>query len=570
MQSKLRIECVSTRWDMITIKWSSMDRDKAPKPKLETEEEQEPGQEKAYDDTTKTTDSSKLFELKNEVEEEDDEMTVYQVQIRKSGVISFVFAYEGCEKQHGFCDLEPGTTYEFIVRRKIGFELGPWSSVFSQKTAFISPSTLTAQSVGPDSATFSWNGLQAAPGKKAVYQVSMQRGSIRIPGVPRSGGRGSGSREPSIVYNGNETHFTVTTLEPLTHYSFFLRVGCGGNWSRWSTPLDINTPEAPFPGFWREGANYAVEKGSRMVVTKTQASAFIKTSAAIPGCSLISGGVVDWGVKIINSRYMDIYVGVAPCDIYYTDTKEIPIYGWYVHLKTGALYSSAPHKFVGVRYIQKGLVKEGDVVGCQVNVGERSVSFTVNGEEEGVAYNQIFTDIPLVPVVILKYKGDSVGLVSVSSSAPVPSTQPPSSEVVVATKESTPVKEDSSPAEVAKEATTAIHEESSPVVKEEPSPATKEEPSTTTETTSITEITEKPTEKTEEPSTIIEEPSSTTEITEKPTEKTEELSTIIEESSSVATETTEKTEEPSLVSAESTEEIEESTEESPAEVPISE
>lgn len=415
---KLKIECVSTRWDMITIKWSSTAREnkaattapvKEQGPENTAEEEVAPPEEPIQE--------TKVIELKESgMSCEDDEMTVYQVQMRKGGVISFVLAYEGCEAQHGFCDLDPGTTYDFIVRCKKGAETSPWSPVFSQKTAFLSPSALTAQSVGYDSASLSWDALQSAPGKGVQYQVSVQRGSTRIPNVPRPGHSASGGREPSVVYDGSETHFTVATLEPLTHYSFFLRVGCGAHWSRWSTPLDINTTSAPFPGFWREGGNYAVEKGSKMVATRTQSSAFAKTVVAVPGCSLIADGVADWGVKVINSWNMDIYVGVAPCDIYYIDTKDIAIYGWYVHLRSGSLYSSVPHKFEGVRYLEKGFVKQGDVVGCQVDVTEKSVSFSVNGEDEGVAYSGIYTDIPLVPVVLLRHKGDSVGLLSASSS----------------------------------------------------------------------------------------------------------------------------------------------------------
>lgn len=351
---------------------------------------------------------------KDSGEEREEEIPIYEVQIRKKGIISFVFAYEGCDTQHVFYGLDPDTTYEFIVRRKSDTESGPWSPIFPQKTSPLFVESFTAHDIGYDTATLSWDALQGASGKKVVYQVSLQRGYIHIDGVPRPEQKALARHEPSIVFNGGETQFTTTTLEPLTQYFFFIRIGCNGHWSEWSKPLEINTSPAPFPGFWREGNHYVVERGSKMVVTKTQLSAFTRTSVAVPGCSLISSGVVDWGVKVIKSWSMDIYVGVAPCDIYYINPKDIAIYGWYIHLRSGSLYSSAPHNFAGIRFVQKGSIKQGDVIGCQVNMDEKSISFSVNGKFEGVAYNEIFADIPLVPVVLLKNRGDSVGLLSAS------------------------------------------------------------------------------------------------------------------------------------------------------------
>ena len=53
----------------------------------------------------------------------------------------------------------------------------------------------------------------------------------------------------------------------------------------------------------------------------------------------------------------------------------------------------------------------GDSVGVVMDTAKGELSFVVNGVSLGVAYEGIPLDKPLVPCVILDYKGDFVELI---------------------------------------------------------------------------------------------------------------------------------------------------------------
>ena len=56
-------------------------------------------------------------------------------------------------------------------------------------------------------------------------------------------------------------------------------------------------------------------------------------------------------------------------------------------------------------------VHTGDSVGVVMDTAKGDLSFVVNGVNYGVAFERIPLDKPLVPCVLLLFKGDSVELV---------------------------------------------------------------------------------------------------------------------------------------------------------------
>ena len=75
--------------------------------------------------------------------------------------------------------------------------------------------------------------------------------------------------------------------------------------------------------------------------------------------------------------------------------------------------SGPPHNYRGKAYgprkEDRQYVHTGDSVGVVMDTEKGELSFVVDGENLGVAYERIPLDKPLVPCVLLLWNGDSVG-----------------------------------------------------------------------------------------------------------------------------------------------------------------
>ena len=129
--------------------------------------------------------------------------------------------------------------------------------------------------------------------------------------------------------------------------------------------------------------------------------------------------MASWNVKILSSKDNNggrIYVGVAPADIksgsgLFNGNKC----GWYFGCYSSTLCSGPPHnvklKTYGPRKVGFGeYVRQLDSVGVTMDTTKGELSFTVDGADMGVAFDGIPLDKPLVPCVILFFKGDAVEL----------------------------------------------------------------------------------------------------------------------------------------------------------------
>ena len=79
------------------------------------------------------------------------------------------------------------------------------------------------------------------------------------------------------------------------------------------------------------------------------------------------------------------------------------------------LWSGPPHNYrdkeYGSRKEPNMYVRTGDSVGVVMDTTKGELSFVLNDVNLGVAYEEIPLDKPLVPCVLLRYKGDSVELI---------------------------------------------------------------------------------------------------------------------------------------------------------------
>ena len=89
--------------------------------------------------------------------------------------------------------------------------------------------------------------------------------------------------------------------------------------------------------------------------------------------------------------------------------------GWYFDCFHSTLDSGPPHNYSGKEYGPRKEIGKymhtGDSIGVVMDTTKGELSFVLNGVNLGVAYEGIPLDKPLVPCVILGFKGDSVELV---------------------------------------------------------------------------------------------------------------------------------------------------------------
>ena len=219
-----------------------------------------------------------------------------------------------------------------------------------------------------------------------------------------------------------------------------MRIEHCGVCTQWSNPFKF-TPEFRDCCVWKEcpaefdeGKKYSVdaEKNPRLA---TKIGNGFDYCTIIGNASFQLNAVTSGSIKVLKSENNDgggIYVGVAPSGINQNEKYNHIKCGWYFYCCHSSLFSGPPHNYwmkaYGPRKEKGEYVHDGGSVGVVMDTAKGELSFVVNGVNLGVAYEGIPLDKPLVPCVILKYKGDSVELDTsevketvVDSSIPVPS-----------------------------------------------------------------------------------------------------------------------------------------------------
>ena len=203
-------------------------------------------------------------------------------------------------------------------------------------------------------------------------------------------------------------------------------------WSMISVQQTQVSQEKRWDCLWKKCPNYVVyggklyfvdEKNPR-IVTKSIYSNNKECSwgycTVIGNTALPHNKVTSWNIKILKSKFNNghnSYIGVAPSDI--NQNEGYNKCGWYFHCYDSTLYSGPPHSygniFSGKEYgPRKGdgkYVHIGDSVGVVMDTTKGELSFVVNDATLGVAYKGIPLDKPLVPCVLLSWRGDSVELI---------------------------------------------------------------------------------------------------------------------------------------------------------------
>ena len=117
--------------------------------------------------------------------------------------------------------------------------------------------------------------------------------------------------------------------------------------------------------------------------------------------------VNKWKIKILNAKYNQIMVGVAPVD-FDINTSNHHTCGWYLNCYNLTLYSGPPHKYNGNR---TNLSKIEDEILLIMDLKKGTLKFIVNNEDKGNQYTDIPTDKPLFPAVLLYNNNSSVEII---------------------------------------------------------------------------------------------------------------------------------------------------------------
>ena len=115
----------------------------------------------------------------------------------------------------------------------------------------------------------------------------------------------------------------------------------------------------------------------------------------------------SWKINILETYNGTLMVGVAPKD-FDINSSTYTNSGWYFYTFCSVLYSGAPHNYKNKKTHHKKVEKEIKVV---LNMRLKTLKFIVDGEDKGESYSRIPTDKPLVPVVFLYHKNDSVEII---------------------------------------------------------------------------------------------------------------------------------------------------------------
>ena len=114
-----------------------------------------------------------------------------------------------------------------------------------------------------------------------------------------------------------------------------------------------------------------------------------------------------WKIKILNTQYKYIMVGVAPID-FDINSSLYNNCGWYFYCNGSTLYSGPPHNF---RCKTSNLSNVKDEIIVVMNMKKRTLKFIINNEDKGESYTDIPIDKSLVPAICLYDMNDSVEII---------------------------------------------------------------------------------------------------------------------------------------------------------------
>ena len=165
-----------------------------------------------------------------------------------------------------------------------------------------------------------------------------------------------------------------------------------------------------YKGTFKSGQNYTISQDNKSV-TKSSENAW---NANVLGTETIANGAIT----IINYRieqtdsYSNIMFGLAPKSINQNGDTSYSSCGWYFYSNTGGLYCQPPLSYSSFAFLNQTILPAGTIITMIVDTVVGKVSYKINGGNIKTAYHALTFDEPVIPVVLLFTKGDSVRLIN--------------------------------------------------------------------------------------------------------------------------------------------------------------
>jgi hypothetical protein len=151
-----------------------------------------------------------------------------------------------------------------------------------------------------------------------------------------------------------------------------------------------------------ENKLYSVSGEKENIITKTGVDGWV--GIACQNAFDKSNDKYIWTIKILKSNNNTIMVGVAPIN-FDINSSSYSNDGWYLYLRSSFLYSGLPHNYNNKK---TNLPKVKEEIKIVMNMKNGTLRFIIDDEDKGDSYTNIPINKPLVPVVFLYNKDDSV------------------------------------------------------------------------------------------------------------------------------------------------------------------
>ena len=282
------------------------------------------------------------------------------------------------------------------------------------------PSSSSSSSApsSPSSSLSSSSSATAAAATTATAELSAS-----VPGI-------------SLVVHGCSCVIPRASMFSGTRYRVRVRMEHKTVTSEWSPSTTVRVPDFARSCTWQQCPE-SVDQSRRYALSglpgtpptpQLQLTSDVATkvgdfchSTVIGKASLPHQGVTTYTIRIVNSRDgdgRDMWVGIAPYTIdQNVGNANVEHCGWYFNCYNGCLSSGPPHCFnhrnyagtiLGAKFKEGKLVKNRSKVIVTFDSAAGTLAFACKGRQFGTAFEGVPLDVPVVPVVLLYYKGDSV------------------------------------------------------------------------------------------------------------------------------------------------------------------
>lgn len=218
----------------------------------------------------------------------------------------------------------------------------------------------------------------------------------------------------TLTYQGKATEHILTDFTDSVGEARLSVGHPSGNYRLWESRAQrFGGLGGNYDGVFKDSANVDVLDDEHRVVQRTPSG---RSHATVIGSEPLLMGdinVLYFYVRETDRGNNGMSLGVAPIDIDTDPGRENrEECGWYFNFYEEKLYSGPPQNYRGKPYARRNEVGAGDLFRVTLDTtGPKGVlSFAQNGNDFGVAFDDIPLDKPLVPAVYFYGKGECIEL----------------------------------------------------------------------------------------------------------------------------------------------------------------